>query len=724
LDHPAPGWGIIGPVPGRQSPFVRFGPFEANLAARELHKDGVRLKLQDQPFRLLEALLEKPGEVVTREELQQRIWGEDTYVDFDKSLSAAVNKVRQALGDSRTRPRYIETIPKVGYRFIGEIGSEISPASEQPPEREPHRGPSFVWAAGLALLAALAWLGFLAWNGSSGGSSDPTIASLPVQLTSYPGEERQPAFSPDGNQVVFTRREQGRQDYDIWVKFIGEEKALQLTSSPADEMSPAWSPNGSQIAFLRHKPGGLADVVLISPHGDAERTLREIHSRAPYTMSTLDWSPDGSRLLTSQRFDSGGETGLFAIAVDSSVMERLLDLNVRTPSYSPDGETIAFLLGTSQPELALMPSKGGQVHKLGYSIRNPGRSPIPWTADGLGLIEVQPLSIYPLSGGAPVPLPAVGGSAIEPAVSTAAGRLTYSASTFLNTTIWLLNVQAPGTLPREFAPTSLGNSNPQFSHDGRQVVFTSSRSGELAIWVANVDGTNLRRLTDIPVGGSPRWSPNASEVVFDGPNEGEAEIYAVASFGGTPHRITNNPKNDSVPSYSSDGRWIYFAANRSGEWQTWRVSVEGEERRPDSVRQMTQGGGYAAFESSDGRYLYYAKKRLLGAVGERNSLWRIPVEGGAEEVVIEGLYSGYSSWALAGDSVFFLNPQDQSEDPDTSSWAIYKIDLKTHKQISIAPIEGRPWGGPSFDVSHDERWIPYSTIDPPESDLMLVEGFQ
>ena len=706
------------------APVIRFGPFEADLAARELRKNGVRLKLQDQPFRVLQALLEKPGEVVTRDQLQERIWGEDTYVDFDKSLSAAVGKVREALGDSRTRPRLIETVPKVGYRFIGEIDAPAMEAESGPSAPNDEKSKLWViWASGAALLSVLVAVGAHVWRGSSDQPQAPVIASAPVQLTSYPGEERQPAFSPNGDQVAFTRREAGREDYDVWVKFIGEEQALQLTSTQAQEMSPAWSPDASTIAFLRHKADGLADVVLISPHGDAERTIAAIHSRAPLLASTLDWSPDGTRLLTYQRFDSGAEAGIFAISVESGTMERLLDGSARTPSYSPDGKTIAFLLGNSEPELALMPSEGGSVRKLGYRIRSRGRAPIPWTADGAGLIEGHPLSIYPLSGGDPIPLPSVGPDAMEPAVSAAAARLAYSARPAFGMTTWLMDAQAPAAPLREFAPTSRGNGNPQFSHDGRRVVFSSSRAGDLAVWVANLDGTNLRPLTSGPIGGTPRWSPDASEVVYDGPESGTSGIYAVPSFGGASRRITNNPASDNVPSYSNDGKWIYFASDRSGEWQTYRVAVEGEEQRPDSVQQMTQGGGYAAFESPDGLYLYYAKKRIL-AVGEPNELWRAPVEGGDEEVVIADLYSSWSNWALAGDSVYFLNPQDLSEAPNFSSWAIYKMNPETRETTLVAPIEGAPFAGPSFDVSHDERWILYSTVDPPESDLMLMEGFR
>src|SRR6202047_1576834 len=106
---------------------LRFGLFELDLAARELRKSGVRIKLQDQPFQILAMLLERPGEIVAREELQKRLWPEDTFVDFDLSLNSAVKKLRQALSDDSENPRFIETLYRRGYRFIGTVNGVAKP---------------------------------------------------------------------------------------------------------------------------------------------------------------------------------------------------------------------------------------------------------------------------------------------------------------------------------------------------------------------------------------------------------------------------------------------------------------------------------------------------------------------------------------------------------------------------------------------------------------------
>jgi DNA-binding winged helix-turn-helix (wHTH) protein len=142
---------------------VRFGVFELDLRTRELRKHGVRLRLQDQPFEVLQALVERPGEiVVSREELQHRIWGDNTFVDFDQSLNRAVNKVRDALCDGAGTPRYIETLPRRGYRFIAPVEVESKHESKPlaPPDASPKSHARFARAISglLALFGVGLWL--------------------------------------------------------------------------------------------------------------------------------------------------------------------------------------------------------------------------------------------------------------------------------------------------------------------------------------------------------------------------------------------------------------------------------------------------------------------------------------------------------------------------------------------------------------------------------------
>src|SRR6202045_1946019 len=114
---------MLMPSSNREARFLRFGVFEVDLTAGELRKSGARIRLQEQPFQVLTALLQNAGQVVTRDELRKRIWPADTFVDFDHSLNTAVNKIRESLGDSASSPRFVETLARRGYRFIAPVDS-------------------------------------------------------------------------------------------------------------------------------------------------------------------------------------------------------------------------------------------------------------------------------------------------------------------------------------------------------------------------------------------------------------------------------------------------------------------------------------------------------------------------------------------------------------------------------------------------------------------------
>ena len=182
-------------MPSERQP-VRFGIFEVNLETGEVRRAGVKVHIQEQPFQGLAALLEKPGEIVTKEELQERIWKDDTFVDFDRSLATAINKVRQALGDSATRPRFIETVPKRGYRFVG-LGAAPHTADNDPPQ-SPTRSLRWVLlAAGALAVAAL-----VLWSAGDENDSSGLNFSAPRPFTTDIGYEVSPSFSPDGKQIV------------------------------------------------------------------------------------------------------------------------------------------------------------------------------------------------------------------------------------------------------------------------------------------------------------------------------------------------------------------------------------------------------------------------------------------------------------------------------------------------------------------------------------------
>ena len=191
--------------------FVRFGAFEADVQTGELRKNGVKLKFSGQPFHVLAILLERPGEVITREELQKRLWP-DTFVDVERNLNTAVNKIREVLGDSAETPRFVETLPRRGYRFIGELERPVEPSVETAIEPkttvEPDRGSDSrkMWwtvAAGVLTIALIAVITGGIYRRLIPLRPQEQAALTAVPFTALPGQATAAAFSPDGSRIAF-----------------------------------------------------------------------------------------------------------------------------------------------------------------------------------------------------------------------------------------------------------------------------------------------------------------------------------------------------------------------------------------------------------------------------------------------------------------------------------------------------------------------------------------
>ncbi len=187
---------------------VRFGLFEVDFSQSELRKRGRKILLQDQPFKLLALLLQRSGEIVTREELQQSLWPADTFVDFDESLNKAIQKLRQALGDSADNPRFIETLPRKGYRFVAPVERLLDQANGAQPdapvtplEKRPPVSRALRWFLMACIIVTLATGAALVRGRLSMPSADAPLAL--TQLTTDTGLTYQPAISPDGKLIAY-----------------------------------------------------------------------------------------------------------------------------------------------------------------------------------------------------------------------------------------------------------------------------------------------------------------------------------------------------------------------------------------------------------------------------------------------------------------------------------------------------------------------------------------
>ena len=546
-------------------------------------------------------------------------------------------------------------------------------------------------------------------------------AAKVVPFTTFPGRELQPTFSPDGNQIAFAWNGERRDNFDIYVKLVNTATPpLRLTSNSADDFFPAWSPDGREIAFVR-QVGSEISIFVVPALGGPERKLYSGSSAflALYEYgNALSWSPDGKYLAFSGQRSPGEPNSIFLLTLESLETRQITSppagfLGDSTPAFSPDGKLLAFVRGASSRdvEIYVVPTAGGEVKRLTFDNRS-GRS-LAWTADGHDIVFslwfYGNLRLWRVSasGGTPEQLAVGGEGGSTLAISRQGDRLAYSQES-RDTDIWRIGIAGSAGNPTRLISSTRPDYGPQYSPDGKQIAFTSGRSGSNEIWVCDADGLNPVQLTSFagPDVGSPRWSPDGRQIAFDSVATGNRDIFVISAEGGKPRRLTEDSSDEVRPSWSRDARWIYFGSNRTSDWQIWKAPAGG-----GTATQVTRQGGREAFESFDGKFVYYTKG--FGIQG----IWKIPVGGGEEVRVLDEAVQGF--WALVDNGIYFANLKA------TPYPTIDFFNFSTGRSTRVAVIEKQlQLVSPSLAASPDGRWLLHAKVDSFESDIMLIENFR
>ena len=705
-----------------QTAVVCFNSFEVDLGAGELRKDGRRVRLQEQPFRILALLLRNPGQPVTREELRQNLWPADTFVDFDHGLNSAVGRLREALGDSAEKPRYIETVAKKGYRFIGVV-SPPDPLPVVPVPVSSRSGTVLplpwrrIWLGASILLAIVLALGFWTRNHLDADASLARIEVVPV--VALRGFQATPSFSPDGKLIAF-RQSDGRSNSGIYVAVVGGDKSVQLTKGSGD-CCPTWSPDGQQIAFTRYDDTSVSVYTIPALGGTEHRLYRS----PPCVSNGLSWSSDGdSIVLPGSLDDDPTHVSILSLSIKDGSARPLttpppgyLD---HEPAYSPDGSKLAFIRSTVAGvanDVYVMSASGGVTRRITFDNR-PIMGPPAWTPDSREIVfssdrgASASLWRVSVSGGAPRPAAGPLGEPSWPSIPATGNSLVYEQFTGRSN---IFQLKLASAKRAEGSPSVLVSEKgdkmrPEFSPDGKRIAFESNRLGFWEIWTCEVSGADCAQVTALHgTAGRARWSPNGRYIAFEfHPNE-RGEIYLVEIPGGIPRPLKTIPGSDNLsPSWSPDGKWLFFASKRGNEpFQIWKML-------PDSTPiRVTRNGGISPVESADGRYLYYAKY-------EKGGLWRLSLQGGDQfketEIIPDLPGWAWPDWALSSDGIYYLK-EDRS-----SGASIHFYDFSSGKIFPISHLDrDSGWG---LSLSRDGRSLVYVQNEFAESNIMLVKNFR
>jgi Tol biopolymer transport system component/DNA-binding winged helix-turn-helix (wHTH) protein len=677
------------------------------------------LQLEPKVMRVLLCLTERPGEVVTKEQLFLDVW-EGAFVTEDV-LTRAVGELRRVFEDDAARPRVIETIRKSGYRLIARVEPTALlpgefPRAEGAEARRGNPATRVLFAgAALALVAVVLALLMLGRHRAT-----PVGSTRVRPVASLPGNERDPALSPDGTRVAFAWNGGTGENFSLYVQLVDGEAPLRLTrKNGVEDRAPAWSPDGQHLAFTRSTSGDC-QILIVSALGSGERSIAPCGDR---DYRRLAWSPDGRWLALSRR-ETGGPLEIQLLSLET-LERRVIThpsasiLGDTSPAFSPDGRWLAFVRNVTDGvgDLYRVLANGGEPTRLTFDNRD--TMGLDWEGDGQRIVFSSSRGgIYSLwrvtaSGGEPTWLAGGGTKMKHPSTARTRNAVVFE-NWIYEVNLWRVPVR-PGLSTPDSRPSpslrlteanDVWNFEPSVSPEGEHVAFVSTRSGTPEIWVLSRGGADTRKLTAF--GGArvetPRWSPDGKRLVFSARREARAELWAVEASGGVPERLTAESSDAVAPSWSRDGQSVDFASRRSGSWQVWKLRLADRDLRP-----LTTGGGYSSRESPDGRSLFFTKADAPG-------IWRQDLNGGPASPVWAGLApEDWANWEIGADGVYFRELCWEHREP-----ALVFLAFGASEPVHLALLPEQGW--PGFSVSPDGSWLVYPRVDRHSCDIRLIEN--
>jgi len=668
---------------------VRFGPFELDPWRGELRKEGRRIRLQEQPFQILQMLLESPGEVVSREDIRKRLWPGETVVEFDHSINAAVRRLRDALRDSAENPRYIKTLARQGYRFIGEAEVAEHPAPEAEPvtavlpenqlpnppaEPAPHR-PAFLHPrifipVLLAAMILLLWVG--AWYYRRGAR--PLVAPLhplmrlDVDLGSDAFNRSGPnvILSPDGTRLVYVFHSK------LFTRRLDQAEATELPGTEGPQ-APFFSPDGQWVGFSSGR--GLSkvsiskgQVIPLAGNGSLARSaswsddggiiaelnfrLARIPSSGGTPIPVTELAP-GETAHRWPQILPGGKAVLFSAyrslaGLDGATIEvvslrdsrrKMLVRGGTYGRYLSSGHLVYIDQGTlfavpfNLDRLEVHGSPTPILENVAYDMAL-GSAQIDFSRTGAVVYRNSKIGTGLVTvqwldeSGNTRPLLPVPENYLSPTLSPDGSRLALT----LSGDLWVYELGRGSMTRLTFGG---GYSNPVWTVDGRYILFRVLSQRALGIWWVRADGTGQPQPLTRSNNPQLPWSFTADgkRLAFNEQNPSNVDdIWTVpvetGSSGlraGKPELFLQAPFHERGPAFSPDGRWIAYQSNESGGYKVYVQAFPSGHGK----RQISDGGGTHPWWSRNGRDLFFQTN------GAHNQLMVASVQERGDSLLIE-----------------------------------------------------------------------------------------
>jgi Tol biopolymer transport system component/DNA-binding winged helix-turn-helix (wHTH) protein len=576
-------------VPSPLPRVLRFGIYQCDLRSRELHKNGIRVKISDQPFKVLAVLLEHPGEVVTRQQLREKLWPAETFVGFEDSLNTAVNKLRAALDDQAENPRFIETLPRRGYRFIAPIEPILATGASAAAESGTHSPDS--------LQAQKEHSSQREFQDSDAPFSSPRGKAA------LEGRKWASSTSPDARDS-HRHRSRSRSSWAIragvaiatvaiafalwWFNPLPPPQIIRTDQVSFDARvdTPAKPVSDGQHVYYMERAGDHWNLVQASFPAGESRAL----SVPGRSAMAFDLSPDFSNLLVATFEKRDGQTQLWILPLQGGPPKPLGDRDVGTAVFSSDGKQIAYAIGAT---LSVMSPDGSNARKLAglpappfWLAWSPDDSVLRFTMGGSGGTPGNQLWEISSNGRNLHPvLPNWSHPASECCGSwTADGRYFIFTSVHNgHTNLWALRDRASFWRRSPRGPFQL-TSGPDWPQDG-----TAARAGNLIFFYNGVWRQDLQRF-DLKTGqfsaafpqlevSTPSFSRDGNWVAYV--DSVHHNLLSSRPDGTDRIQLAAAGLHPQFPRWSPDGKWLVFGTGIQGQpAQPYVVSSDGAELRP------------------------------------------------------------------------------------------------------------------------------------------------
>jgi DNA-binding winged helix-turn-helix (wHTH) protein/Tol biopolymer transport system component len=668
-------------------PSVRFGPFELDVRSAELHYNGHTTPLHEQPFQVLLALLERPGELISREELVQRLWPDGTFVDYERGLNKAVNKLRDVLRDSADSPRFVETIPRRGYRFIAPLEGGSAPINGSSDtvavETGTHHG---IWLAiGAAVtLTLIAAAGYGGYPLVSRKHAEP-FENFTISQITHMGKVSVAAISPDGKFLLSGVDDHGKQS--LWLHNIATNSDTQV-NPPADasysglSFSPdgnyiyfskqdevigvpnllrapflggtpevvvrdissgiTFSPDGKRMAYLRMDSPEVGKLQLLTANADGtdERTLASVTRHG--FLGAVAWSPDGKQIALGIPGFTNALSGIQLVDTASARMQTLGGFNklFGDLAWLPDGRgLLAIYAGNpiGRAQVGFISTPGGQFRTVTKDTNSYGAPTL--SADGKTLVTVQQRSSQTL-----YLMPAAGFTEQLPSPAPAQNKDSFYFGWSSNGDLYfdgdtLLRISADGhDRTRLFSDPTGQIFGPESCDRGRYVLFVRGgydASNRISTWRVDADGSNPKQLTDGVNDTIPNCSPKSKWDYYYDFDDGQ--IKRVPVDGGTPGVVPGtvmpNTQIGSDPGISPDGKLLAFFATKvgakAGEMEPPKIALVSLDAGPEPPRRILEPDPHTAALSGNVMYFTPDGKAVVYSFSESgvDNLWLQPIDG-------------------------------------------------------------------------------------------------